>query len=90
MSLAAAHRFILRVIDDNALRVRLNTTRKRAEIEAVLEESVGLFSAEMFEDAFRALHVKCQTAAQADELKEIRLWWLLVMATATPGPEQEL
>lgn len=88
MSLAAALQFIARVPEDRDLRQRLNAACTIEERNAALTATVGIFSEEYFEEAVRSLHVKCQTATQAAELMELRLWWLLVVSHSSAHAQQ--
>jgi hypothetical protein len=89
MSLAAALRFISRIPEDSGLRRRLNDARTPAERTEALNQTAGPFSDEQFEEAIRSLHVKCQTAEQAAELMELRLWWHLVVSHSTESQPTE-
>jgi hypothetical protein len=89
MSLKSAQRFILQASEDAGLRSRLNRAKTRSELAGILEQTVGEFSFDVFEEAFRSMHVKCQTEEQAMELKEIRLWWqFLLMNSLEDNSEQ--
>jgi hypothetical protein len=79
MSLSDAYRFIVQVSEDDVLRRSLSRVQTVEELNAILDKDFGGISNDLFEEAFRGLHVRCQTEMQAEALKEIRLWWQLLL-----------
>jgi hypothetical protein len=79
MSLSDAYRFIVQVSEDDVLRRNVSLVRTIEELNALLDKDFGGISNELFEEAFRGLHVRCQTETQAQTLKDIRLWWQLIL-----------
>jgi hypothetical protein len=72
------HRLRNRIADDPALRKELVLAPDRAARDAILAREGLPFTDQEFEEACRAMLVKCQTAEEAEDLAEFRHWWELV------------
>lgn len=75
MTMDGAVKFINRARADEKLRKKLNIANDNSERKAILTEEGLNFNFAEFEDAFNSMHGNCQTADEAMDLKEIKLWW---------------
>ncbi len=75
MTIGNALTFIERGIVDSDLRERLNAAASVLERDDVLSEEKLSFSAHDFDEAFHHRLIQCQTAEEADLLKEFKQWW---------------
>jgi hypothetical protein len=85
MTIGNALTFIERGIADCGLRERLNAAVSTAELDNVLTEEKILFSAPEFEEAFRHRLTQCQEIEEADQLKEFKQWWDLLVRIIEPA-----
>ena len=75
MTLAAAQQFIQRAVNDPDMVRRMNDARDKSAVRKILDELKFNFNREEFEPAYLNLLTCCQTEAQADAVKEVKLWW---------------
>jgi|GEM_PF-421654 len=85
MTIGNALTFIDRGIGDSALRERLNAATSVIELENVLAEERLLFSAYDFDEAFHHRLTLCQEIEDADQLKEFKQWWDLLVRILEPA-----
>lgn len=78
MSIGNAKKFIIRGMEDQELRNKLNRAPTIEALQAVLEEAGLTFSTYEFEDAYNNSRTECQFEEQADKLSEFRMWWELL------------
>lgn len=79
MTIGNALNFIKQGRQDTSLRRRLNASKSRKEIEDILAQEKLSFSAHDFDEAYHHSLTLCQEQEEADELKEFKLWWDLLM-----------
>ena len=84
MTIGNALTFIKRGLEDGGLRGRLNAAASLPEIDQVLAEEDLLFSACDFDEAFHHQLTQSQVIEAADQLKEFKLWWDLLLRTLEP------
>lgn len=85
MTIGNALTFIKRGMIDEELREKLNTASNMETCDGILaEEGLG-FSRHDFEEAYHNQLTLCQTAEQADRLKEFKLWWELLSQLSSAG-----
>jgi hypothetical protein len=65
---------------DKDLRDRLNASATPADRAAILEHERLVFTYSEFDEAFHNLLTQCQEEEQADQLKEFKMWWDLILA----------
>jgi len=89
MTIGKARTFILQGLKNHNLRERLNTAPTSSEFYRVLSDENLHFSAHDFDEAFHHLLTQCQKAEQAEQLKEFRMWWILLFRSFVPAPDQD-
>lgn len=85
MTIGNALTFIKRGLEDSDLRGRLNAATSLMEIDQVLAEADLLFSTCDFDEAFHHQLTQCQVMEAAEQLKEFKLWWELLLRTLEPA-----
>ncbi len=85
MTIGNALTFIKKGRQDISLRRRLNASKSQKEIEAVLAAENLVFSAHDFDEAYHHSLTLCQEYEEAEELKEFKLWWDLIMQMNMPS-----
>ncbi|MBI5593600.1 MAG: hypothetical protein HY881_24370 [Deltaproteobacteria bacterium] len=85
MTIGNAQTFIKRGLEDSDLRGRLNSATSLLEIDQVLTEADLLFSSCDFDEAFHHQLTECQAMEAAEQLKEFKLWWDLLIRTMEPA-----
>lgn len=78
MTVANALSFIRRAHADKGLRKKLNESKTSEELLSVLEKEKFVFTPSEFDEAFYMRLVKCQEAEQAEQLKELQAWWVML------------
>ena len=78
MTVENAKRFIRQAMQDKDLRDKLNSAAGPEEIAAILEEQNIPFTYPEFDEGFNNLLTGCQTAEDADRLREFRMWWEMI------------
>lgn len=78
MTVANALSFIRRAHADKGLRKKLNESKTSEELLSVLEKEKFVFTPFEFDEAFYMRLVKCQEAEQAEQLKELQAWWVML------------
>jgi hypothetical protein len=86
MSIHNAKKFISSGMKDAKLRNRLNSATTMAELLEVITGYGLSFTPEEFEEAYRNRLVQCQFEEQADQLREFKLWWDLLLGMLGNGP----
>jgi len=78
MSIQNAINFIHRVGSDDAYRKSMyKYCCKEEMLEGLKNDGTG-FTLTEFEDAVNIQHVKCQTVEEANDLKQVELWFTLI------------
>lgn len=90
MTIGNALSFIKRGIDDSTLRRRLNSSATPSELTNLLADEKLKFSADDFNDAFLQQLTLCREEEDADQLKEFKLWWDLLLKTISPESDVPL
>ena len=85
MTIGNALTFIERGVADSDLRARLNAAASALERDKVLSDEKLVFSAHDFDEAFHHRLVQCQTAEEADQIREFKLWWDLLADILEPA-----
>ena len=85
MTVANALTFIKRGLSEKTLRSRMNTANSVQAIEEILTEEKIHFTANEFDEAFYHRLTQCQEAEEADQVKEFKLWWNLLIQTMAPA-----
>ena len=85
MTISNALAFIKRSLNDSALRDRLNGASDKEEFDRVLAEELLNFSAGEFDEAFNHKLTECQAVDEAEQLKELKLWWDLLGQILEPS-----
>jgi hypothetical protein len=85
MTIGNALTFIKRGLEDSDLRGRLNAAASLLDIDQVLAEEDLLFSACDFDEAFHHQLTQCHAMEAAEQLKEFKLWWDLLLQTLEPA-----
>jgi hypothetical protein len=80
MSIDSATKFIRNMASNTNERDKLYNELDSGSLESCLEKIGYSFSDNEFEEAFNALHVKCQTHEEANVLHEIRNWFSFIKA----------
>jgi hypothetical protein len=78
MTIGNALTFIKRSLNDSVLRERLNGASSKKELGRVLAEEFISFSAHDFDEAYNHKLTECQENDEAEQLKELKLWWDLL------------
>jgi len=81
MTIGNALGFIERGLHDAALRKRLNAASTAAECENVLGDENLKFSPHDFDEAFHHRLTECQEEEEADQIREFKMWWELLMGS---------
>jgi hypothetical protein len=84
MTIGNALTFITRGLIDSALRERLNGALNASELQNLLDNEKLLFSANDFDEAFYHRLTQCQEAEEADQIKELKMWWDLLSQSLEP------
>jgi len=84
MTIASALNFIEQGLNDRALRGRLNSASIESELKDVLANEKFMFSKADFNDAFLQRLTQCQETEEAEQLKEFKLWWGLLLQSMEP------
>ena len=71
--------FLKRVAEDKKLRESLESASSQKQISEILSSMDCDFTPEEIETAFNMMHVQCQTEDQAEQIKQLKLWWDLLM-----------
>jgi hypothetical protein len=85
MTIGNALGFIERGLHDTNLRKRLNAASSTDECERVLSDENLCFSPHDFDEAFHHRLTKCQIEEEADQIKELKMWWDLLTGSFDPG-----
>lgn len=85
MTIGNALAFMNRGLADAALRERLNGASSLPALHQVLQEENLMFSDPEFDEAFRHRLIQCQEAEEADQLKEFKMWWDLLLGILRPS-----
>ena len=78
MTIGNALSFIKRSLNDADLRERLNGAVNKEELNRILAEEYISFSANDLDNAYNHRLTECQEADEAEQLKELKLWWDLL------------
>ncbi|MBU1193597.1 MAG: hypothetical protein KKE62_08135 [Proteobacteria bacterium] len=78
MTVANALSFIRRAHIDKRLRKKLNESRTSEELLSVLDKEKFAFTHSEFDEAFYMWLVKCQEIEEAEQLKELKTWWVML------------
>jgi hypothetical protein len=78
MTIGNALSFIKSCLNDADLRGRLNSAVSRDELDLILAQEFLTFSASDFDEAYNHKLAECQEAEEAEQLKELKLWWGLL------------
>lgn len=78
MTICNALSFIKRCLNDADLRGRLNGAVSRDDLDLILANEFLTFSASDFNEAYNHKLTECQEAEEAEQLKELKLWWELL------------
>ena len=81
MTIGNALGFIERGLYDTELRRRLNATSTVQECERVLGDEKLDFSPHDFDEAFHHRLTQCQEEEEADQIKEFKMWWDLLLGS---------
>jgi hypothetical protein len=81
MTIGNALGFIDRGLLEMDLRKRLNMASTTIECEKVLREENLEFSSHDFDEAFRRRLTQCQEEDEADQIKEFKVWWDLLLGS---------
>ena len=84
MTIGNALAFISRSLDDAGLRESLNGAANKNEIDQILAKESLTFSANDFDEAYNHKLTECQEEDEAEQLKELKLWWNLLMQVLDP------
>ncbi|GAB6906312.1 conserved hypothetical protein [Desulfosarcina cetonica] len=85
MTVANALTFIKRGLSEKTLRSRMNAADSVQAIEDILTEEKIHFTADEFDEAFYQRLRQCQEVDEADQMKEFKLWWNLLIQTMAPA-----
>jgi hypothetical protein len=85
MTIGNALGFIERGLHDTDLRKRLNAAVTAEECERLLGDENLNFLPHDFDEAFRHRLTQCQEAEEADQIKEFKLWWDLLLGSFGTG-----
>lgn len=85
MTIGNALNFIKRGLEDSDLRGRLNAATSLQEIDQILVEENLLFSAHDFDEAYHHQLTLCWAMEAAEQLKEFKLWWDILLRTLEPA-----
>ena len=85
MTIGDALAFIKRSLSDSALRSKLNGAESKSEIEKILADELLSFNSNEFEDAYNHKLTECQEEEDADQLKELKLWWDILGQVIEPS-----
>lgn len=85
MTIGNALGFIERGLYDTEMRRRLNAASSVAECENVLDEKNLKFSPHDFDEAYHHRLTQCQEAEEADQIKEFKMWWDLLLGSFDVG-----
>jgi len=85
MTIGNALDFIEHGLHDTDLRRRLNEASTTAECERVLDEENLRFSPHDFDEAFHHRLTQSQEEEEADQIKEFRMWWDLLLGSVGQG-----
>ena len=78
MTIGNALTFIKRSLNDSDLRTRLNGAVNKEELNRILAEEYISFSAHDLDNAYNHRLTECQETDEAEQLKELKLWWDLL------------
>ena len=79
MTIGNALLFIRQGLEDRELRQKLNRASSMSELDSILIAHGLAFSEHDFEEAFYSRLFKCQDQVVADQLKEFKVWWDLLI-----------
>ena len=85
MTIGDALAFIKRSLSDSELRKRLNGAESKAELQQILAEELISFDPNEFDEAYNHKLTECQEEEEADQLKELKLWWDLLGQVLEPS-----
>jgi hypothetical protein len=85
MTIGNALSFIKRSFNDADLRERLNGAVNKEELSRILAEEYITFSDHDFDNAFNHRLTECQEIDEAEQLKELKLWWDLLGQILEPS-----
>lgn len=88
MTVAAARRFLKRLVEDDAFRTRLVKAPTRAARSALLSAEELTWEDDELDDARRGLLVDCRVDAQAAAVMEAALFWRLLDRSPDASPPQ--
>lgn len=83
MTIGNARGFIQQGLGDKKLRTCLNRSSSTEEVHTILARENFKFSYADFDQAYSLQLVKCQEPEQAEQLKEFKLWWDLILTNMT-------
>lgn len=78
MTVAKALSFIRRALVDEGFRKKLNYSQTPEQLSNILDGENFSFSYPEFDEAFYLWLVKCQDAAEAEQLMEFQAWWVML------------
>lgn len=90
MTIGNAQGFIKQALGDNGLRTCLNRAASTAEVHTILARKSFQFSYDDFDQAYYLQLVKCQEMEQAEQLKEFKLWWDLILTSLNRMDKKKL
>jgi hypothetical protein len=87
MTIGNALGIIKQGLGDKNLRKELNRASSVSEVYQILAREHFAFSFQDFDQAHYLQLVKCQEIEQAQQLKEFKLWWDLLLLSMTAHPD---
>ena len=78
MTIGNALSFIKRSLKDADLRARLNGAGNKEDLNKILAEEYLSFSDHDLENAYNHTLTQCQETDEAEQIKELKLWWDLL------------
>jgi len=79
VSIKNAITFINKINSEPEFRETCYSFKKTEDLEICLRENNILFNNEEFSDAINHLLIRCQTESQSDKVKEINIWFQLLL-----------
>ena len=80
MSVENAKIFIKKALNDKELRDGVNAASNSEEVAAFLESKNLAFNYSELDEAHSNLLTQCQHEDEANELKEFRMWWDMIVS----------
>jgi hypothetical protein len=88
MTIGNALGFIKQGLGDKNLRNQLNRASSVSEVYEILDREHFAFSPQDFDQAHYLQLVKCQEIEQAQQIKEFKLWWDLLLLSMAANPDE--